>query len=145
MARTLRSITLYAHWLSCLRYCICEYYCRGPQFCSSCCHSFNYIRLFYFLHCSTTLLHLTLHCDVPRSHSDTHHSVGLLCTNDRPDVQTPWIQECSISSIFIINFTRFRVLKLPPGWRYGPNLLISYVANVGSFLPTFQETFSFPS
>ena len=127
--------------LSCLRYCICEYYCRWPQVCSCCCHSFSYIRVFYFLHWSTTLVHLSLLCEVPHSHSDTHHSVGLLCTNDRPDVETTWIQECPICYLFIINFTRYRLLKLPPGCRYGPNLLISYVANVGCFYQRFGKLY----
>ena len=103
--------------LSCLRCCICEYYCRWPQVCSCFCHSFSYIRVFNFLHWSTTLVHLSLLCEVPHSHSDTHHSVGLLCTNDRPDEGTTWIQECPICYLFIINFTRFRLLKLPPGCR----------------------------
>jgi hypothetical protein len=37
-----------------------------------------------FFHGSTALLGLCFLCEVPRSHSDTPHLVGLLWTNDQP-------------------------------------------------------------
>jgi hypothetical protein len=41
-----------------------------------------------FSHGWTTLVGISISCEVPRSHSDTSHPVGLLWTSDRPDEVT---------------------------------------------------------
>ena len=40
--------------------------------------------MFFFSHGWTAHVGLGLLCEVPRSHSDTSHSVELLCMNDKP-------------------------------------------------------------
>jgi hypothetical protein len=42
------------------------------------------IYIFFFSRGSTTLVGLGLLFEVPRAHSDTTHSVKLLCMSDRP-------------------------------------------------------------
>ena len=48
-----------------------------------------YVKIIVFvLYSSTAPVGLDLLYEVPRSHSDTPHSVGLLWTSDQPDAQT---------------------------------------------------------
>jgi hypothetical protein len=46
------------------------------------------ITLIYIAHDSTNLAELGLRNGVPRSHSDTSHSVGILWTSDQPVAET---------------------------------------------------------
>jgi len=49
---------------------------------------FNFLWLCLFPHASTALVGQGVLCEVPRSHSDTPHSVGLLWASDEPIAET---------------------------------------------------------
>jgi hypothetical protein len=121
VARTRPHITLYI--LTVLFTILClNFNAAGHSFCSSCCQTFNYVRVSYFFHGSTTPVGIGRLCEVPRSHSGRAHSVGLLCTNDRSDTATStWQLECCIRPIFIMNFVRLTYLSCPEGCRFDPN------------------------
>ena len=146
MAFSLPSGALYVYCHSCYDInCDWEYYCRRPQVCS------EFVILLNMFEChicygSTTLVGLGLFCEVPRSHSGTPLSVGLLCTNDRPNTATStWQLECRICPIFIINFITFKIWIFQRGVDLILNLLCCYATNVGIFLATFRLNLPFHS
>jgi hypothetical protein len=57
----------------------------------------SYRKIFFFSRVSTALVGLGLLYEVPRSHSDTPYSVGLLWTSDRSVVETSTIQRITIT------------------------------------------------
>jgi len=54
--------------------------------------------MYFFFSGSTALMGLGLILtEVSRLHSDTPHSVGLLCTSDQPDAETPTWQHTTFT------------------------------------------------
>ena len=61
--------------------------------------------IYLFTHLCTGL---GLLCEVPSSHSDTPHSVGLLLTSDQPDSETSVLQHTTLTTVDINDFGGIR-------------------------------------